>query len=212
MVKKFVFCILVFNLIFPYFKQDPIMIGLSGAYSTLASGYNAVGINPANLAFSKGVSVNLMNMNLNLTNNFLTRSRMQNINGADLDNPNSENYYPKDDILGYLDGEQIKFVSISKILIPGINFSKNKFAINSEVKVFSELQLSQDLIDIVLNGNQVGREYDLSMTNNNIVVLESSFTKAFDLNPVGIGFTVRYLKGLCYYDLQPIKDSFVLII
>ena len=68
MVKKFVFCILVFNLIFPYFKQDPIMIGLSGAYSTLASGYNAVGINPANLAFSKGVSVNLMNMNLNLTN------------------------------------------------------------------------------------------------------------------------------------------------
>ena len=69
MFKNFVFCILVFNLIFPYFKQDPIMIGLSGAYSTLASGYNAVGINPANLAFSKGVSVKLMNMNINMNMN-----------------------------------------------------------------------------------------------------------------------------------------------
>jgi len=210
MYKNIISFIIAVNLIFPYFKQDPIMIGLSGAYSTLASGYNTVGVNPANLAFSEGFSINLMNMNINLTNNFLTQSRMQSINGADLENPNSENYYPKDEILGYLDGERIKFFSISKFLMPGINFSKNKFAINSEVKVFSELQLSQDLIDMALNGNQVGREYDLSMINNNIVVLESSFTKAFNLDPVGIGFTIRHLKGLCYYDLQPIQDSFVL--
>ena len=210
MLKNIISLIIAFSFVFPYFKKDPIMIGLSGAYSTLASGYNTVGVNPANLAFSDGISINLMNMNLNLSNNFLTRSRMQNINGADLDNPNAEKYYPKDEILGYLDGKRIKFLSISKFLIPTFNFSKNKFAINSEIKIFSELQLSPDLIDMVLNGNTVGREYDLSMNNTNIIILESSFSKAFDLDPVGIGFSIRYLKGLCYYDLNPINDSYVL--
>ena len=63
MYKNIISFIIAVNLIFPYFKQDPIMIGLSGAYSMLASGYNTVGVNPANLAFSKGVSINLMNMN-----------------------------------------------------------------------------------------------------------------------------------------------------
>ena len=58
------------SFIFPYFKQDPIMISLSGAYNTVAKGYQSVGINPANLAFSKGISLGLMNMNLNLSNNF----------------------------------------------------------------------------------------------------------------------------------------------
>jgi len=210
MFKNIIYFIISLSFILPYYKQDPIMIGLSGAYSVLATGYNTVGVNPANLAFSEGVSINLMNMNLNLSNNFLTRSRMQDINGADLDNPNSDKYYPKDEILGYLNGEKIKFVSISNFLIPALNFSKNKYAVNSDIKVFSELQLSQDLIDMVLNGNKIGQEYDLSMTNSNMVVLESSFTKAFDLNPVGIGFSVRYLKGLCYYDLHPINESFVL--
>ena len=95
MYKNIISFIIAVNLIFPYFKQDPIMIGLSGAYSTLASGYNTVGVNPANLAFSEGFSINLMNMNINLTNNFLTQSRMQSINGADLDDPYSDKYFKK---------------------------------------------------------------------------------------------------------------------
>ena len=61
-----------------------------------------------------------------------------------------------------------------------------------------------------LNGNEIGVPYDLSISNENIIILESSITKAFDLNPIGVGFTVRYLKGLCYYDLKPIQDSFIL--
>ena len=210
MLRYSLVIIISLNCIYPYFKQDPIMIGLSGAYSTVAKGYQSVGINPANLAFSNGISINMLNMNLNLSNNFLTRSRMQGINGADLDNPSSEKYFSKDDILNYLNGEKIIFSSKSNFYLPFINFSKDKFAINSQIKVFSELQLSQDIFKMLLYGNIVGETYDLSMTNKNIVILESSFTKAFDLSPVGIGFTIKYLKGLCYYDLKPIKNSFIL--
>ena len=30
-----------------------------------------------------------------------------------------------------------------------------------------------------------------------------------NLDPIGIGFTVKYLKGLLYYSLDPIQDSYI---
>jgi len=65
----FLFIIRLFiciNILFAYYKQDPIMIALSGAYNTVAQGYQSVGINPANLSFANGTSVGLFNMNLNM--------------------------------------------------------------------------------------------------------------------------------------------------
>ena len=87
--------ILSINILFCYYKQDPVMIALSGAYNTESYGYHTVGINPANLAFNKLTSFNFLNINLNLQNNFLTNERIRSINGSDLENIDSENYFPK---------------------------------------------------------------------------------------------------------------------
>ena len=38
------------------------------------------------------------NMNLNMQNNFLTNERIRNISGADLENVDDPNYFPKEDI------------------------------------------------------------------------------------------------------------------
>ena len=67
------------------------MVGLAGAYNTKASGYKSVGINPANLAFSKGISMNFMQLNFNYNNNFVTRERLNNLKGADLENETALN-------------------------------------------------------------------------------------------------------------------------
>ena len=99
------------NIIFAYYKQDPIMIALSGAYNTVAKGYQSVGVNPANLSFSTGTSISLLNMNLNMLNNFMTRKRLLDISGANLENSDAEKYFPKNDILGYLNGEPIHITS-----------------------------------------------------------------------------------------------------
>ena len=73
MENKKIFFIIFFNLLFSYYKKDPIMISLSGAYNTVAKGYQVVGINPSNLAFNSGNSFNLFSININMDNNFLTR-------------------------------------------------------------------------------------------------------------------------------------------
>ena len=59
--------ILCVNILFAYYKQDPIMIALSGAYNTVAKGYQSVGVNPANLSFATGASIRRLNMNLNMS-------------------------------------------------------------------------------------------------------------------------------------------------
>ena len=42
------------------------MIALSGAYTTIASGYKCVSVNPANHVDSDNVCINLININYNM--------------------------------------------------------------------------------------------------------------------------------------------------
>jgi hypothetical protein len=44
------------------------MIGLSGAYTTVASGYQSIGVNPANLASNNALNINLFSSNIFLVN------------------------------------------------------------------------------------------------------------------------------------------------
>jgi len=185
------------------------MIALSGAYNTEAYGYQSVGINPANLAFNKSTSFNFFNMNLNFQNNFLTNQRIKNINGANLEDVDANNYFPKEDILGYLGDSNIKFETIGTFPMPMLNFSSKNFSINSNVRFISNSQFSPDIFDMALEGNEINREYDLSVDNNNILIWELSYTKAFNIENIGFGFTVKYLKGLLYYSLDSIQDSYI---
>ena len=213
-MNKYIFYLLYLNFIFAFYKQDPIMIATSGSYNTIAKGYQSVSVNPANIAFDEGLSINLFNVNYNFNNNFLTDDRLDDINGANLDDPNADKYFPKEDIIGYLEGDPVIFSMMTSFPLPSINFSKNQFAINTGVVYYSNLELSPDILDMVLYGNQInpngiGREYDLTINKEDIIVFETSFTKAFNLDPIGIGFTIKYLKGLCYYNIKPIKDSYI---
>ena len=50
MNKILIYLNLFISLIFAQFDLEPRMIGLSGAYTTIAGGYHSIGINPANLS------------------------------------------------------------------------------------------------------------------------------------------------------------------
>ena len=53
-------------------KRDPVMVSLGGAYTTLADGIYAVGVNPANLAYQhdKPFMWQIGTLNLGVVNNF----------------------------------------------------------------------------------------------------------------------------------------------
>ena len=68
-LRCFLFFILFSNLC-SQDNFDPRMVGLNGSYTNLASGYRAIGINPANLAVYHINSVNVIDFSFGIGNNF----------------------------------------------------------------------------------------------------------------------------------------------
>ena len=53
-------------------NHDARMLGLNGAYTTIAKGYQCIGVNPANLASYGTKSANIFNMSIGLSTNSLS--------------------------------------------------------------------------------------------------------------------------------------------
>ena len=60
------------------------MMSLAGSYNTLATGYNAIGVNPANLAFEK-TFISILGTNTSISNNLFNQYRLDDISGIYLD-------------------------------------------------------------------------------------------------------------------------------
>ncbi len=83
------------------FETDARMIGFSSAYTTVAKGYQAIGVNPANLSTSQSLSLNLISVNAYAYNNFMSVTLYNDVSGADFEN-NGPDYLAKDDLLSYI--------------------------------------------------------------------------------------------------------------
>ena len=72
MLRKSAILLLLFSTLFTQTNQDARILGLNGAYTTLANGYRAVGINPANLVVYPTKSWNIINFSFGLSNNYFS--------------------------------------------------------------------------------------------------------------------------------------------
>ena len=88
-------CSILIAFLFSQNNQDARMLGLNGSYTTLAKGYQSIGINPANLAVYNQRSLNLFNLALRFNNNSLSVSNYNSINGSNLEDSTSFSYLPK---------------------------------------------------------------------------------------------------------------------
>ena len=188
--------------------QDARMLGLGGAYTTLSSGYRAVGINPANINNGTNWTVNVFSSTSALSNNFLTIDRYNQINGAHFDNPLASSYYPKENIQNILNGEgiQLKFNSITSV--PGLNFSKDNYAFTSNMIMYGDIKFPQAFVDIMFFGNEVGKELDMAFNQNMIAALETGFTYCKNLDEISFGLTGKYLQGIYYSNMEQLGTAY----
>ena len=96
MVSKTAILLFLFSTLFTQTNQDARILGLNGAYTTLANGYRAVGINPANLVVYPTNSWNIINFSFGLSNNYFSIENYNVLSGSHLDDSTHENYYPKE--------------------------------------------------------------------------------------------------------------------
>ena len=120
---------------------------MSGAYTTVASGYQSIGVNPANLASNKSLSINIISGNLFLLNDFMSMDLYNNLNGADFDNTASASYYAKSDILDQIKGSEIEIESGVVMPFPVLNFAYKNFGISSLNRTYTKFDIPKTVVD-----------------------------------------------------------------
>lgn len=198
------------SFIFPQFDLDARMIGVSGAYTTMARGYHCIGINPANLAANKELTLNLFSANAFLVNDFLSVELYNEINGANLEDPTQSNFYSKDDILNQVKGNDITLEAGWTLPIPSLNFAKKNFGISMVQKSYFRFDMPKDVLSMLLKGNTTEKlifEFGSESISTNEIGLSYARSITILDQTVYFGATLKYLQGLLYLKTDDIQED-----
>lgn len=179
---------------------------MAGAITSNAQGIHSIGFNPARLAFSeKDLSINLGGIGFGLLNNFLSVAQYNNVNGADFEDPISEDYVNKDDFLASIPEEGMQIITNFHIPTPGINWARGTTAFSSDIIIYGNFSLPKALFEVMLEGNPINQRLELPLDDEIMGVGEWGFSFAMPQGNMAFGVTLKYLQGLFYLGVD--QDS-----
>lgn len=183
-------------------------VAMGGAYTALARGVESPTWNPANLGLKahKVYRLNLFSFGLGIHNNSFSKKQYNLYNGAFLTEQD------KVDILNSIPDNGLAFDINSEVQALGLSFGS--FALTSSGYAVSDFSLSKDIADILLNGNDFNRTYDLGNSSGEGYVISSfALSKAFTFplkafQQFSVGFSAKYLVGFAYGNVKEATSTF----
>lgn len=182
-------------------KRDPRMVGLAGAYTTVADGIYAVGVNPANLAYQHGKPFmwQMGTLNFGVVNNFFSLENWTGLSGADLERNNQRK---KKEIFNQIrDG--LRLTTDTHLALPALNYASGNMAFTSDLIVVGDLTLPEGIFHLILKGNPVGKPLDMTLNYELIGLAEYAFSFAVPYELFSWGLSLKYLQGLFYLGIDP---------
>lgn len=181
-------------------------LGLSNAYTVASRGVSAVGYNPANLGYTEdlGFSANLFDMKVTAFNNFMslalfneyfTGDRRGNPINLEANRLGTDQTH-KEYLLSQIPDDGFAFGLGLSIPIPGLNFSFGNYAFTSGIEYYQRNSMPKSLFEILTEGNEVGRSFDLSFGQDILMIANMGFSFAIPFESYNIGATVKYLSGI----------------
>ncbi len=182
-------------------------VGMAGAYTALARGVESPSWNPANLGLSgkRKYHFNLISFGVGLNNNSFTMNDYDRYNGEYLTDTD------KEDILSSIPAEGLFLDAGSEV--QALGFSFGTFAFTATGLGASDISVSKDVAELVLNGNEFGRAYDIRDSDGEAWGVSSfAFSSAFRLDVAGteqfaVGLSVKYLRGFAYAKVIEARTS-----
>jgi hypothetical protein len=177
-------------------------MAMGSAYAAAARDYEAAHLNPANLSLAGNapLSVHILSLTGEATNSSLSYDEITRYSGAHLEQED------KDHILSLIEGEQLTFDVATDLA--GLSVTSRGFAVTLSGAAFADGGLPRDLVELMLNGNQLGRTYDIADAAGEGIAVSSlgvSASHAFSLpvlrevvDEFAVGGTFRYMKGWYY--------------
>ena len=204
--KSAILILFLFSTLFTQVNQDARILGLNGSYTTLASGFRAVGINPANLVVYPNKSWNIFDFSFGLNNNYFSIENYNALSGSHLDDSTHENYYPKENILDEFGGRGIRIWQSLNFPLPALNMSTHRMALTSRFTSNFDMGLSDGMIQFLFSGNPFGEDRYLDIEEVLLSNLEMGFSYGYSLHNYSVGITVKYFLGLFYMGMEPLSS------
>ena len=192
------FMLNVDNLFSQYGISNARSVAMGGAYTAVARGVESPAWNPANLGLSgdRKYRLNLLSIGVGIHNNSFTKSHYDLYNGKFLTERD------KKLILDSIPAEGFNVGLGTEVQAMGINIGS--FAVTSSGLGASNFVLSKDIFELILNGNELNRVYDVGGTGGEGWGVSSfAFSMAMPLpftafEEFTVGTSVKYIRGFAY--------------
>ena len=173
-------------------------VAMGGAYTAIARGVESPSWNPANLGLSgkNKYHFNLVSVGLGLNNNSFDKNHYDLYNGKYLTSEDKQN------ILASIPAEGLRFDLGTEVQAMGLAFGPLAFSASGFA--VSDLSFSKEILDLVLNGNEFGRVYNIGGTGGEGWAA-SSFGVSLGMPIIknanfefAVGGSIKYLRGFAY--------------
>ncbi len=193
-------------------------LGLCNVYTVSSRGISAIGYNPANLGYTEDLtfSADLLDFKITAFNNFMSLALFNQYFSGDKDgNPidleqkmvGSERTH-KDFLLSEISEDGFSFGMGVSVPIPLLNVSVGNYAFTSGVEYYMQNSLPTGIFEIVMEGNQLGRSFDLSLTQDVLMVTNFGFSFAVPFEKYNVGATIKYLAGIGFAGVDSSGGAF----
>lgn len=171
-------------------------MALGGAYLGLAKGVDAARYNPANLGLSgyNSNSLELIGFGVNVNNNALSLGDYNTYTGAVLTESD------KADIMGKIPSDGLRVTADLEAAAMSLSMGSWAFSVTGVGS--ANVNLSKDILDLVLNGNHLGETVSLEGSYSDAVsYVQSSLSYGREVYRLGsrqvaVGATFKYLRGM----------------
>lgn len=171
-------------------------MAMGGAYLGLAKGVDAARYNPANLGLSgyRNNSLEVVGFGVNINNNALSLGDYNTYTGAVLTESD------KADIMGKIPSDGLKVTADVEAAAMSLSLGSWAFAVTGVGS--ANVNLSKDILDLVLNGNHLGETVSLDGSYSDAVsYVQTSVSYGREVYHLGsrqvaVGGTVKYLRGV----------------
>ena len=206
-MKKIIYIVVIFSffqIMNGQTKRDPRVVGLSGAYTTIAEGIFCVGYNPALItrAHDKPFMLQVYQSDRGFLGNFFSIENVAQFSGDTLNSKEKDQLFDN-----FEDGGGVSFFQDRHLPIPLLNYSKGNIALTSNFVMLNNFKIPIGLLELIFYGN--GGKPDLDMTLNLEIlgVNEFGYTFGIPLESISFGVTLKYLQGLFYMGIDPDSSS-----
>jgi len=193
-------------------------LSLCNAYTVSSRGISAVGYNPANLGYTEDLtfSADLIDMKITAFNNFMSLALFNQYFTGDRDeNPFDletkmlgSDMTHKEFLLSEIPEDGFAFGLGLSLPLPALNMSVGNYAFTSGVEYYQRNSLPKALFEMVLEGNEVGRSFDLALTQDLLMVTNIGFSFAIPFEKYNIGATIKYLAGIGFAGIDSSGGTF----